>query len=92
MRTLYSSHATHHFIAKGSRITNEMKTLWDIFEAATMDPSAGNVICVIDGVDECEETSRRLLIQLFAGYLSSPRNSNQNFLKIISSSNSLINV
>jgi hypothetical protein len=56
-------HATRHFEAKGLRMSKEMKTLWDILKAASTDLGVGNIVCVIDGLDECEESLRRLLIK-----------------------------
>jgi ankyrin repeat protein len=55
-------HVTKHFAEKGEAFYEEFHTLWDIFEAVTSDSRCGNVICIVDGLDECEELSRLRLI------------------------------
>jgi ankyrin repeat protein len=49
--------------AKGRRMTEEPKTLWDILLTALADPLAENVMLVIDALDECEERSRQQLLK-----------------------------
>lgn len=56
-------HATKEFQTKGQKFIEEFGTLWNIFMAAVADPACGNVICVIDGLDECEATTRDYLIK-----------------------------
>jgi hypothetical protein len=79
-------HGTHHFEAKGFRVSKETKTLWDILKAASTDPEAGNIVCVIDALDECEETSRRLLIKWFVNYLTETGSPSRPFFKVIMTS------
>lgn len=79
-------HAIHHFEAKGSQIAKDMKTLWDILRATSTDREAGNIICVIDALDECEEVSRRLLIKWFVDYISKSAPPNGPFLKVLMTS------
>jgi hypothetical protein len=79
-------HAMHHFGAKGPQMTKDMKTLWDILRAASTDVEAGNIICVIDGLDECEEFSRRLLIKWFIDYVTKSPTSKRPYLKVIMTS------
>ncbi|KAH0537658.1 hypothetical protein FGG08_005571 [Glutinoglossum americanum] len=79
-------HAMRHFEAKGSQMVKDMKALWDILRTASDDPEAGNIICVIDALDECEEPSRRLLIKWFVDYLTTSTPLNRSFLKVIMTS------
>ena len=55
-------YAMGEFHTKGQKFAEEFSTLWKILLAATTDPSSGNVICIVDGLDECEESTRRLFI------------------------------
>ena len=63
-------HAVAVFEKKGSRTTGELSALWDIFAAVAADPAAGNIVCVIDALDECEESSRNQLLRWFVPYLT----------------------
>ncbi|KAF8532820.1 hypothetical protein BDD12DRAFT_677183, partial [Trichophaea hybrida] len=56
-------HAMKEFEDKGEEFTKELNTLWCIFTAATTDPDCGDVICIIDGLDECEEPTRDELVE-----------------------------
>ncbi|KAI5840896.1 hypothetical protein BZA05DRAFT_427763 [Tricharina praecox] len=47
---------------RARNLQNNSVTLWRIFRAATTDPDCGNVICIIDALDECEESTRKSLI------------------------------
>ena len=51
------------FKVNGSKLSELFLTLWDIFMKATSDPIAGNTICILDGLDECEESGRSLLVE-----------------------------
>jgi NACHT domain len=79
------SHAMLDFENKGHKFTEEFGTLWDIFTNAVTDINCGNVICVIDGLDECEEPTRTSLIRSLIKFYSkdSDRRSTNSFLKFI---------
>ncbi len=47
---------------QGQKSCEEFNTLWKIFTTAARDPACGNVVFVIDGLDEYEESTRTLLI------------------------------
>ncbi|KAI5842362.1 hypothetical protein BZA05DRAFT_344379, partial [Tricharina praecox] len=55
-------HSLKDYNDKGAKFTEQFGTLWRIFRAATTDPDCGNVICIIDALDECEESTRKSLI------------------------------
>ncbi|PWW76753.1 hypothetical protein C7212DRAFT_351954 [Tuber magnatum] len=46
-----------------SGFTEEVDTLWDILVKAIAEGRAGDVICVVDALDECEEGTRAQLIR-----------------------------
>ncbi|KIL90446.1 hypothetical protein FAVG1_06178 [Fusarium avenaceum] len=50
--------------------TGSVEKLWQIFNAMIRDPSAGTVTCVLDGLDECDESSADALIDKFSELLS----------------------
>ncbi|MCJ1426325.1 hypothetical protein MMC29_004228 [Sticta canariensis] len=60
-------HALSDFHAQGHAITEQVTTLWRIVKSVTADPKCGkNVICVIDGLSECEEASQVPFINAIA--------------------------
>ena len=75
-------HAMTEFRIKGQKFTEEFGTLWKIFITAATDPGCGNVICIIDGLDECEESTRVQLIKRWVDFYSKP-NANKPFLKFV---------
>ncbi|KAI9857467.1 MAG: hypothetical protein M1813_008217 [Trichoglossum hirsutum] len=79
-------HAMRHFDTKSSKMVTGMTTLWDILRTASTDPGAGNIICVIDALDECEAVSRRDLIRWFVDYFAETISPNRPFLKVIMTS------
>ncbi|KAI5842254.1 hypothetical protein BZA05DRAFT_422597 [Tricharina praecox] len=61
------------FIAKGETFTADLDALWWIFVAAKTDPHCGDVGCVLDCLDECEESTRKGLIELMVRLQTSIR-------------------
>ncbi|KAJ4422570.1 hypothetical protein N0V82_002798 [Gnomoniopsis sp. IMI 355080] len=50
-----------------------LDSLWTIFARSVAQiPSESTTICILDGLDECEESSRKQLMQLLAGYFKTP--------------------
>lgn len=46
----------------GPGLLKEFEELWQLFIAAATDPEAGDVLCVLDALDECREDDRQKLI------------------------------
>ena len=44
--------------------------LWDILVKSASDAEAGQIVCVLDALDECEENSRHQLIDELVGFFS----------------------
>ena len=62
-------------IQKKSLFTDRsFQGLWRIFENMVRDPILGTVYCVLDGLDECDETSLKILLERLAALLSSETN------------------
>ena len=47
----------------GESLKWEFQSLWDLFFKASSDPDAGQIVCVLDGLDECEEDGRYLFLK-----------------------------
>ena len=66
------AHAIPEFKRNGDKLPQLFDTLWRIFITATADRHAGRVICILDALDECAESTRLPLIRKFAGFHSNP--------------------
>ena len=47
----------------GKALSTTFSKLWSIFTTAATDPLAGNVVCVLDALDECDELEQLQLIK-----------------------------
>ncbi|KAG4253374.1 hypothetical protein FPRO03_07334 [Fusarium proliferatum] len=65
--------------------TNSVETLWKIFTAMVQDPNAGNVTCVVDGLDESDELSIKSLEERFMELLSSENEDRRKFRILLTS-------
>ena len=63
-------HALPEFSSKGKRFTEDFHPLWEVFMRAF--EHSGNVICVIDALDECEKSTRSILIDSLVKFYSDP--------------------
>lgn len=63
-------HAITKYASMGLKFRDDPDTLWGIFKRAATDPTSGNVTCVIDGLDECEQSTRSLLMRFFVDFYS----------------------
>jgi transcription termination factor Rho len=57
----------HKYIAPaikkcGEALKRNFEELWRTFVSVATDPSAGNVVCILDALDECQESDRDKLI------------------------------
>ncbi|KAH0539023.1 hypothetical protein FGG08_004417 [Glutinoglossum americanum] len=57
-------HAVPDFERDGSMLPQLFDALWRILTSAASDPEAGEIVCILDAVDECEETGRFGLISI----------------------------
>jgi ankyrin repeat protein len=70
-------YAIPEFQRNGDKLPQLFDTLWSILVTAAACPDAGSVICVLDALDECAESSRLPLIKKLASFYS---NSNSNVM------------
>ncbi|KAJ5203914.1 uncharacterized protein N7498_004793 [Penicillium cinerascens] len=79
-------HAENRFKTNNTRITRGFQSLWTIFQAVCEDPFAGNLICVVDGLDECDESSGRQFIERITSYVTNKSRSDISALKVLMTS------
>ncbi|KAI9740332.1 MAG: hypothetical protein M1834_004911 [Cirrosporium novae-zelandiae] len=53
----------HQLICKNPSLIKHFNVLWDIFIACVLDDGAGEIICIIDALDECPEVDRKDFIK-----------------------------
>jgi len=79
---------------KGQKLLKEFYTLWDIFIKSVSDPASGNVILIVDGLDECELKIRTLLTSSLVEFYSAEetRHQSQSFFKSIITSRPYVSI
>ena len=60
--TTLITHAIPIFSRYGKKLRDEFTELWEVLLKSAADPRAGDIICVLDALDECEENARNQLI------------------------------
>lgn len=65
-------HALPDFEHNRTKLSGLFQTLWSIFLKTTTDSEAGEIICVLDALDECGEGTREPLLQHIGGFFSNP--------------------
>ena len=77
-------HVVSEFRSRGQRVTEDFGALWASLTSASLDERCGNIICVLDGLDECEDSSRTLLIRsLVLFYSSNERARDKSVIKFL---------
>lgn len=56
---------------------SSLEALWRIFEAMLSDPRAARVICVIDGLDECQQDSLKPFLRKLSNFYENQQNIQQ---------------
>ena len=54
----------------GNDLRTSFSELWDILVKAAKDPEAGEIVCILDALDECEKNEREQLITKLVGFFS----------------------
>ncbi len=55
-------HSLPEFRKNGDKLPELFDRLWSIFTSVVADPAAGNIICVLDALDECKASARDSLV------------------------------
>ncbi|KAL9024573.1 MAG: hypothetical protein Q9196_006421 [Gyalolechia fulgens] len=61
-------HALPDYRKVGTELSTTFPKLWSIFTAASTDPMTGEVFCVLDALDECNEQEQEPLIKALEGF------------------------
>ncbi|KAJ6084525.1 hypothetical protein N7486_011325 [Penicillium sp. IBT 16267x] len=61
--SLLSDHMLNKVDTDGDKLFQSFDGLWNIFMAITANPQAGDIICVVDALDECQDDDRDQLIR-----------------------------
>ena len=64
------THGLRSHKSYGDNLRNKFSELWDILIKAAEDPEAGEIVCVLDALDECEHNEREELIRELVSFFS----------------------
>ena len=56
-------YAVPKYKERGAALSTTFSELWSIFTAAATDPTTGDIVCVLDALDECNEQEQPRLIE-----------------------------
>lgn len=84
-------HALNDYRSKGKRFATELHTLWRVLTTVTSDALCGNVFCIIDGLDECEELTMNELLREMVNHYSTP-SCKQTYLKFLALSRPYLSI
>jgi ankyrin repeat domain-containing protein 50 len=79
-RILLSEKIFEQFETDGEKFTNSFNELWGAIISAAEDKNAGEIICLFDAIDECEDRGRFQLMQALCKLYGTRRNFNLKFL------------
>jgi len=65
-------HAIPEYKRNRSKLPGLFNELWSIFISAAADPDAGSVVCILDALDECAESTRLPLMRRLANFCLNP--------------------
>ena len=63
-RPLLIEHAKREFTSIGQTLVREFYALWEVFTATITSPACQNVFIIIDGLDECDSSTRRKFMEV----------------------------
>ena len=64
------THATASYRSHGKELRNRFSELWRILLKSAEDSKAGEIVCVLDALDECEEKARAQFIDTLIQFFS----------------------
>ncbi|RDL30807.1 uncharacterized protein BP5553_10152 [Venustampulla echinocandica] len=86
-------HAIGVFEKNGDYIKENVELLWDILTAASADPEIGEIVCILDALDECRDSELKILLQKLCLFYQDPLHpSSTTNLKFLVTSRSLLNI
>lgn len=83
-------HAVEIFDQNGEDLKKNVDLLWNVLTTASTDPQAGEIICILDALDECRQSDLKVLLRkLCSFYDKQPPPSNKMALKFLVTSRPL---
>jgi ankyrin repeat protein len=79
-KILFSRKIVERFETYGERLTGSFAELWDLLLMVSRDTNAGEIVCILDALDECEDQARPELAQALCKFFSARNNLNLKFL------------
>jgi ankyrin repeat domain-containing protein 50 len=79
-RILLSEVILEQFESGGETFTSSFWELWDTLLRAAEDKNAGEIVCLLDAIDECDDRGRSVLAEALCKLYSTWRNFNLKFL------------
>ena len=70
-------HAMSDFRSNGVHLPGLFERLWGILKEAAADAQAGTIVCIIDALDECEESGRTRLLRYLDHFYSDTTSNNR---------------
>jgi ankyrin repeat domain-containing protein 50 len=77
---LLSETVLKRFEVDGEKFTSSFNELWDTLLSAAEDRNAGEIVCLLDAIDECEDNGRAQLAQALCRLYGTRRDFNLKFL------------
>jgi ankyrin repeat domain-containing protein 50 len=81
-RKFLAHHAIPDYQREGNKLPTLFHKLWTILTTAATDPLAGEVVCILDALDECEESGRYELIEVLNRFQKNVTYSEENQSKL----------
>ncbi|GKU22800.1 unnamed protein product [Fusarium langsethiae] len=76
-------HAFAVFESKGQAMFEDFDSLWDVLSGIANDPSATNLLIILDALDECEKNSQSQLLKLLNKLYEHKKLDQKPFFKVI---------
>lgn len=76
-KQLLIKHAMRDYKTEGNHLPQSSHKLWDILAKATSNPKAGEVICILDALDECAKEERYRIIDILSAFYGQSRSGSQ---------------
>ncbi|MCJ1423388.1 hypothetical protein MMC29_001271 [Sticta canariensis] len=68
--TTVISHALSSYKSYGDKLRDSFSELWGLLVECARNPETGDIICVLDALDECKKEARNQLMQKLVGFFS----------------------
>ena len=81
-RKFLIQHAIADYNSEGNELPTLFHKLWTILTEAATNPKAGEVVCVLDALDECEESGRYDIIRALNAFYKKANNTEGNPSKL----------